>query len=520
MPITLGELFERLAWAGQMAGIVTEEGCWELPGELGWRGAGQWRGIGAELIPSSLSYDSRDVEAGALFFCKGAGFKPEYLAAAEAAGALAYVSEARQDSSLPGLLVHDVRRAMALAALWYYEGVVERLSIVGVTGTKGKSTTVYFLKSILDTWMRSLGKPETAILSSIDNYDGVVFEESHLTTKESLDLYRHFANAVASGISHLSMEASSQGLKYDRVTSVPFAVGCFLNFGRDHISAIEHSDREDYLAAKLRIFDLSQVACVNLGSEEVERVLAAAAASERLVTLGWQAGADLQVVSHRDLGVGGSEFTAQVFGQAVDFTLGLAGYFNVENALAAMAASLCLGVPMPDIQAGLAAARVPGRMEPFEAPDGKLVLVDYAHNLMSFEALFAAVKASYPDSYIAIVFGCPGYKANDRRHDLGMVAGREADDVVLTEEDAGYELVMGICEEIAEHVRQAGGSPRIILDREEAIESAIESAPPGAVVLVTGKGRETRQKRGSEYVEVPSDVAIVEAYIARQGPRP
>jgi len=144
------------------------------------------------------------------------------------------------------------------------------------------------------------------------------------------------------------------------------------------------------------------------------------------------------------------------------------------------------------------------------------VLVDYAHNQMSFEALFDAVKASYPKSYIAIVFGCPGYKALDRRHDLGLIAGHHADDVVLTEEDAGKDPLENICADIAKYVRAAGQEPRIIYDRREAIISAIENAPAEAVILITGKGRETRQKRGVEYIEVASDVAIVEAYIAGQ----
>ena len=467
----------------------------------------------SDIIPRSLNYDSRDCSAGSLFFCKGNSFKAEYLADAVALGAVAYVSESRQQSELPGLVVSDVRQSMALLAALYYADMMKQLKVIGVTGTKGKSTTVYFLKSILDAHLKSRGLADSAILSSIDNYDGVVFEESHLTTKESLDLYEHFANAVASGIGYLSMEVSSQGLKFHRVTGIDFAVGCFLNFGRDHISAIEHSDSEDYLSSKLKIFAMSDVACVNLETAERERVLDSAQAAGRLVTYGWDSEADIQALSHADLGAQGLQFSARVFDSEESFRLRLAGRFNVDNAMAAIAAATALDIPMSAIHAGLSDARVPGRMEPFQTADGKLILVDYAHNLMSFEALFAAVKASYPKSYIAIIFGCPGYKALDRRHDLGMVSGREADDVVLTEEDAGKEPVEDICADIANHVRAAGKEPRIIYDRREAIFSAIDKAPSDAVILITGKGRETRQKRGEEYIEVASDVAIVEEYI-------
>ena len=525
LPISITDLAIRLDEAGE---LVSVEGLTDDK---------------LTLVPTHLSYDSRDCVPGSLFFCKGAGFKLEYLQAAIANGAIAYIRESsyradpldtrpfdadsltadssrddllqddrfHADSLVPALIVCDAPRAMALAASWYYADLLQQLQIIGVTGTKGKSTTVYFLKAIIDTWMQMLGKPETAILSSIDNYDGVVFEESHLTTKESLDLYRHFANAVASGIGYLSMEVSSQGLRYNRVAGIPFAVSCFLNFGRDHISDLEHHDLEDYLTAKLLIFKQSQVTCVNTKTAEADRVLAAAMDAQRVVTFGWDEAADVYAIDHTD--VGGSSFTASVFAEQRVYRLGLAGRFNVENALAAISAATVLGVPPEAIEHGLEIARVPGRMEPFETVDGKLVIVDYAHNLMSFEALFAAVKGSYPDSYISIVFGCPGFKALDRRHDLGMVAGREADDVVLTEEDAGAEPLEEICADIALHVRAAGQEPRIIYDREEAIRSAIDLAPQGAVILVTGKGRETRQKRGKEYIEVLSDVQIVESYI-------
>ncbi|MCL2631632.1 MAG: UDP-N-acetylmuramoyl-L-alanine--D-glutamate ligase [Coriobacteriia bacterium] len=497
LPISIAELVQRLEQAGELVQVVglTDES--------------------AGLVPQHLSYDSRDVLPDTLFFCKGAGFKQEYLAAAIAQGAIAYISETLyQTEQIPVLQVKDATRAMALVASWYYADVLRQLTLIGVTGTKGKSTTVYFIKSILDSWMASLGQPETAILSSIDNYDGVILEESHLTTKESLDLYRHFTNAVSSGIRYLSMEVSSQALRYNRVAHVFFTVSCFTNFGLDHISDIEHHDMEDYLSAKLLIFNQSQTTCVNTQTAEAERVLAAAVQADRLITYGWDNEAEVFAIDHSD--AGGSRFSASVFGEQKNYKLGLAGLFNVENALAAISVASTLGVPAEHIEKGLEAARVPGRMEPFETPDGKLVLVDYAHNLMSFEALFAAIKTSYAESYIAIVFGCPGYKALDRRHDLGMVSGRDADDVVLTEEDAGAEPLADICADIAQHVRAQGKEPRIIYDREAAIRSAIDLAPPGAVILVTGKGRETRQKRGKEYIEVISDVEIVENYIKEQ----
>jgi UDP-N-acetylmuramoyl-L-alanyl-D-glutamate--2,6-diaminopimelate ligase len=475
-----------------------------------------------------LSYDSRDVVYGTMFFCKGASFKEEYLKEAIEKGAGVYVSEKsydlgamfpdginrERDDGMPivELIVNDVTRSIALACAWFLDQLLDEITLVGITGTKGKSSTAYFVKSILDTWMMKRGFEETAILSSIDNYDGKIREESHLTTKESLDIYRHLARAVDSKIKYLTMEVSSQGLRYNRVEALPFKVGAFLSFGRDHISEIEHKDMEDYLTAKLKIFSQSETAVVNADTAEAKRVLDAARACNKLITYGWNEDADIIALEHVDT-KSGSQFTARVFGRERKYKLGLMGRFNVDNALAAIAIANALGVPQDCITKGLRDARVPGRMEPFATSDGKLVIVDYAHNEMSFEALFSAVKGSYPDAYIAIVFGCPGYKALDRRHDLGTLAGRFADDIVLTEEDSGYEPFEDIANDIAQHVRAEGKEPRIIYDREAAIRSTIELAPEGAVILITGKGRETRQKRGSEYIEVISDVEIVENYI-------
>jgi len=549
--ISLGEAAQRLEGAGQLVGIAPG-GAGGRSAAADGRAAAVDGAVGADgllspclwaaeqarsdcstspaanvaaTVPKHLSFDSRDCVAGTLFYCKGAGFEECYLAAAAAAGAIAYLSEQAYGSPLPGLIVKDMRKSMALLDSWYFAGLAQALRLAGVTGTKGKSTTVYFLRAILDRWLAGQGRPASAVLSSIDNYDGLSLEESHLTTQENLELYRRFANAASAGIGYLSMEVSSQALKYERTADLVFDVACFLNIGHgDHISEIEHPDFEDYLASKLKIFKQAKVACLSLESAELKRVLAAAKEAGRLVTFGFSEAADIVATEVED-GASGCRFRALLpdgapgsaatgaSGSAAtgaEFTIALSGTFNVLNALAAISAAWVLGVPVPVMQEALAEARVPGRMETFAGPAGKLVVVDYAHNKMSFEALFEAFKKQRPNSYFAIVFGCPGYKAYDRRRDLAEVAGHQADDVILTEEDAGREPVAKICAEIAGYVQAAGGHPRIISDRAEAIRAAIETAPPNSVILVTGKGRETRQKRGSEYIEVPSDVQIVE----------
>ena len=186
-----------------------------------------------------LSYDTRSLHGTSLFLCKGAHFKAEYLSAALAQGAAAYVAEKPYPVDAPQLLVSDIRYAMVVLGQLFYDHVTGKLTSVGITGTKGKSTTAYYVRSILNDWLTSEGKPPCAILSSIDNYDGVITEESHITTPEVLELYQHFQNAYDSGISHLVMEVSSQALKVGRVRGMTFDVGAFLNIGTDHISPIE-----------------------------------------------------------------------------------------------------------------------------------------------------------------------------------------------------------------------------------------------------------------------------------------
>lgn len=494
------------------------------------------RGLLAAPVPEGLdrsspvelvSYDSREVVPGTLFICKGAHFKAEFLTMAQDRGAIAYVSQTPYpQSSLPCLLVSDMRRAIAPLADLYFNHPSGRLKVIGLTGTKGKSSAAYYLKYILDDFLAQRGRRPSGLISSIDTYDGVDRFESHITTPDALDLQRHFDHAVRSGLEYLTMEVSSQALKYHRSLCTDFAVACFLNIGYDHISPIEHSDFEDYFSSKLRIFRQGAVNCVNLDCDHADRVLAAAQ----------ETGKPLYTFSQKDREADiyaslvrkrGDDILFQVRTRRYEreFRLTMPGLFNVENALAAIAVCEALGVPQRCIYAGLAKARVPGRMEVFSNAGGSLTaLVDYAHNRMSFETLFRSVRSEYPGRQIVTVFGCPGLKALDRRRDLGEIAGKYSDLVVLTEEDSGEEDTLSICREIAAHVEKQGCQYIIELNRGEAIRQAILGCQEPALLLITGKGRETRQKRGQEYVEVPSDVEYVRTFLqeydAAHGPDP
>ena len=258
---TLGEYVDLLAQKGLLAAPVPQTLDLSAPVSL-------------------VTCDSREVTPGTLFIRKGAHFRNEFLTMARDKGAMACVSqEPIPDCPMPLISITDTRLALAPLADRFYDHPSARLKVIGITGTKGKSSTAYYLKSILDLWQ---GK-ETGVVSSIDTYDGVERFESHLTTPEPLDLQRHFANAAQAGLGYLTMEVSSQALKYHRSLCTDFAAACFLNIGYDHISPIEHPDFEDYFASKLKIFAQAAVSCVNLDSEHADRILAAAQAAGKPV---------------------------------------------------------------------------------------------------------------------------------------------------------------------------------------------------------------------------------------------
>ncbi len=478
---------------------------------------------GSSAIVHGVTYNSREVCKNWLFVVKGTHFKEQYLSDALDAGAACYVrevSEAVQPLKGNGIFVSDIRKAMPVIAETFYGRLTDRLHMIGITGTKGKSTTSYFMRYILDDWMAAEGRKRTAICSSIENYDGITDEESHLTTPEILELYRHMDNALSSGIDYMTMEVSSQGLKYDRVDGICFDVGAFLNIGRDHISDIEHPDFDDYLNSKLRLFPLCRKACINLDCDQQERIKKASEACPYVITFSQHNDTanvyGYDVVSRegrvsfrvRVTGVDG----IQDFDEKIE--LGIFGTINVEDALASVAISVLMGVPVDHILRGLKNAVVPGRMEVFRSDDSKrIVIVDYAHNKISYERFFETIREEFPGKKIMIVFGSAGKKAFQRREELGTLAGENCVYSIITEEDYGEEDVYKICEEIGSYVGKAGGKYEIIADREEAVRKALEIQDEDTILFIPGKGRETRLKRGLIYEDCLSDVELVRKYL-------
>lgn len=461
----------------------------------------------------NVSYSSMNVTTNTLFICKGKAFKVEYLDAAIVKGAVAYISEINYNKTIPCILVNDIQKSLSLVSNIYFNYPWKKMNLIGVTGTKGKSTTSYYIKYILDEYLESIVKPQAGIISSIDTYDGMINEESHITTPESFELQVHYDNALKSNITYMITEVSSQALKYGRLFDVQFDVGVFLNISEDHISPIEHADFEDYVSSKLNFFKQCIHACVNLESDFAERILDAAKDSKDLITFGFNKKA--QVYGY-DIRKDGDKLVFNVKTPKFDreFALTMPGLFNIENALGAIAAVYALNIPYEFMYRGLLKARSGGRMEKFESHDGeKIVIVDYAHNKLSFTKLYESTKEEYRGRNIVTVFGCPGGKAFTRRENLGTLAGMHSDEIILTEEDPGEEPVINICKDIASYIKVYNNNFKIIEDRGEAIKDSIFLSKPHSIILLTGKGRETRQKIGKEYVPCPSDVDFVLRYL-------
>lgn len=465
-----------------------------------------------------MSYDSRDIEKDTLFICKGNNFKKDYIEDAVKNGVFVYVSEENYNLNIPCILVNNVRRSHSKLAQIYYNKAYEDLTLIGITGTKGKSTTTYYIKEILDEYaVAKLGK-KTAVISSIDTYDGIENFESHITTPEALELHRHFYNAKISKIDTLVMEASSQALKYHRLDDADFDIGVFLNISEDHISDIEHPDFGDYFKAKLKIFDRANIACVNIDSDYPDKILKVANSKcKRVITFSSKdKTADIYAYNIRKNGFD-TIFNVRTPEYDREFVLTMPGLFNVENALAAIAISFVLKIPDKYIYSALKTARSSGRMEVYHTNDKKIIaIVDYAHNKLSFEKLFESTKEEYPGRRIVAIFGSAGKKAYLRREQLGTVAGMNSDKIYLVAEDPGYEPVEEISKDIAKYIEKYMNNYEMIEDRGEAIKKAIYEAanmPKDSVILITGKGNETRQKYGSDYLPCLSDVQYVKMYL-------
>lgn len=354
-----------------------------------------------------ISFDSRDIKANTMFFCKGVNYKEEYLVDSISKGAICYVSEKKYDNVLSDyIIVSDVQRAMAVIGKEFYKNSYNDIETIAITGTKGKTTVTFFLSNILDEFT----KERNGIISTISTYTKITDAESHLTTPEALELERLFYEAKISNLKYLTMEVTSQAYKKDRVYGVNFKNGMFLNVSEDHISDAEHPNFEDYLECKLKLIDNSNRMIINKDMDYFNTVFDRCKGKE-VITYGASPDSDYHYcnINKNDCG-----FTFDVVNPrekySHTFTINMQGRFNIENAVAAITMAKTLGVDDESIEKGLRKTQVQGRMNVFDK-NGITVIVDYAHNELSFTKLYESIKLDYAGRRIVSVGGGPGRKS-------------------------------------------------------------------------------------------------------------
>lgn len=473
---------------------------------------------------SGIQYDSRKVTDGDMFFCKG-NFKPAYLISAKNSGATAYVAEQKYDegTGMTAVIVSNVTRALAVLSAAYYDFPQDKLFIIAITGTKGKTSTAYFAHSIL----KNHTEGKTALFSTIDRIVGPEPEDefkSDLTTPESLDLFHDMRTAVDKGMKTLVMEVSSQAYLRDRVYGLKFDVGVFLNITPDHIGRNEHRDFEDYLHCKLQLMVNSKYCVINAETDRFEDVYMTAKATsqpERIFTYAREGATlssdvrtdftfknDQDRLDDMEISVQANSYRAKALDIAGDFKVNVPGDYNQSNATAALITAGLAGAKASDAIEPLSKIVIPGRMEHLDVPNHGMVFVDYAHNYASMKALLRFLHGQYPDGKVIVVVGSPGDKGISRRAGFGKALSAHADLAYLTTDDPGFEDPNAINDEIEQSITPNTVQVKRILDRREAIATAIKDSKEGDVVVLAAKGDDHYQKVRGVDTPWPSDMVV------------
>ena len=436
---------------------------------------------------SDLAYDTRRVSEGALFFCIRGQHADGHELAGDAVrrGAGALVVERVVDEDVPQLVVPDSRASMAVAADVFFGEPTKVLEGAGVTGTNGKTTTVFLMRSLLEAAGR-----RTGLVGTVEWVVGGERRPAPFTTPEAIDLQRLFAEMRLAGDTSVALEASSHGAALRRLDRVRFDALAFTNLTQDHLDL--HGTMEDYFQAKRRLFVSAQPspAAVNLGDPWGRRLAEELARAHRapLVTFGLEAPAEVRPEG-LELSAECSRFRAA--GIAIETKL--RGLFNVENVLAAVAVGLLLDLDEDAVRRGIAAVEdVPGRVEPVDEGQPFSVLVDYAHTPDSLRTVLRAARG-LAEGRVLVVFGAGGDRDRGKRPLMGRVVAELADLVVVTSDNPRSEDPLRIIEDV---LQGAGVDVEIDLDRRSAIQRAIALAEAGDVVVIAGKGHELGQEVG------------------------
>ena len=436
--------------------------------------------------------DSRKITPGCLFFCiPGAvtdGHKFAAQAAEQGAAVLVVSKEVEVPDSVTVIRVQDPRYAMALIAAAWYDYPAEQIPVIGVTGTKGKTTTTYMIKSILEHAGHQVG-----LIGTIETIIKEKKIPSSNTTPESVTVQKYLREMADAGCDCAVMEVSSQGLMLHRTAGILFELGLFTNIEPDHIGPNEHASFEEYMECKGRLFRQCKVGIVNVDDPHWKQVLEGHTC--RLETVGFSPEASLRAENvHLVNGAGYLGVAYHVSGSMdLDVEIDLPGRFSVYNSLMAIAVCRHFGVADQDILYALKQAKVKGRIELIKVSDDFTLMIDYAHNAMSLESLLTTLKEYNPKRLVCL-FGCGGNRSKLRRYEMGEMSGRLADLTIITSDNPRDEEPQAIIDDIKVGIAKTDGKYVEIPDRKEAIAYAIHHGQPGDVIVLAGKGHEDYQE--------------------------
>ncbi len=394
----------------------------------------------------------------------------------------------------------DTRIATAKCACNFYDNPSRKVKLIGVTGTKGKTTTTFMIKAILEKQ-----GIKTGLVGTIASYSGnKKLEDSDRTTPDSLKLQQLFAQMVEDECKVIVMEVSSQSLKLHRVDGCDFNYGIFTNFSEDHISPKEHPNMEDYFNSKVKLFTMCPYGFINaddLNTIKVPHI----ATNCKFTSYGIDNECDLLA---KDITITNSyvDFRVKVNGKNERIKTDIPGRFSVYNSLAAICIAERLGCSTESIKAALENVKVPGRSELVDNKLGLTIMIDYAHSPESLQSILQAVK-SYTRGKVISVFGCGGDRDHGKRPQMGEISGKIASYTIITSDNPRTEDPESIVREIEEGMKKTKGKYECIVDRTEAIKKAISMANKNDIIVLAGKGHETYQE--INHVKHPYDERVI-----------
>ena len=447
---------------------------------------------------ADVVYDSRKAGPGTAFVCIAGAMTDghKFIPDAVEKGATVIVAERPEEAAMVPedvtvIQVESARRALASMSAAYFGYPAEKLVTIGVTGTKGKTTTTYIIKDVLEH-----AGEKTGLIGTIATVIGDETIPALNTTPESYEIHKAMARMVDEGCRYMVMEVSSQGLKLDRTAGIIFDYGVFTNLSPDHIGPAEHDDFDEYLGCKSMLFRQCRIGIFNADDECVDRIMEGHTCSVVTFSASGEGEADLKGHDIEFVNEGGRlgmsfstsglmECQARIY---------IPGMSSVYNALATMAVCKSMGVSDDMILEGLEHVQVQGRVEPVSVSSDFSLIIDYAHNEVSTRGVLETLRQYGPSRLIAL-YGCGGNRSKLRRYDIGEVTGRLADLSILTADNPRFEQVKDINDDIKAGIARSGGRYVEIEDRKEAIAYAITHAKAGDMIVLLGKGHE-------DYVEI------------------